>query len=475
MRNFYFFDYLFFLLYTKENINMTKEKATYICQACGAESLRWSGKCESCGEWNTLIEERRGNSKYNKNRGEILTPVEFVKGADKKFYRLKTGIMEVDQVLGGGLVPGSVTLLGGEPGIGKSTLALQIGCSKLINANGKPPGEKVLYISGEESGEQVNMRAQRLNIDYLKLCFLAEVNIDNIAATIKEMKPALVIIDSVQTILSEEITSLAGSISQLREVAGKLIEIAKNTNIPIIMIGHVTKEGNVAGPKTLEHLVDTVLYLEGDRFHTFRILRSVKNRFGSTNEVGIFEMRKSGLIEVQDPSKIFIEERRPGASGSVVTSVIEGHRSFLLEIQGLTSKTVFGYPKRTASGYDVNRLQLLIAVLSKRANLRLNDNDIYLNIVGGFRVKEPALDLAVCLAVSSSYLNKPIDSEIIILGEVGLSGEVRNVSQLEKRLKEAQKLGFKRAVVPPTKEKLKVSNFETIRVKTLNEAIDKVL
>lgn len=430
--------------------------------------MRWSGKCEACGEWNCLAAESKSEPATSRARsGQAIKPVALAKTGGVAGKRIGTGIVELNQVLGGGIVPGSVILLGGEPGIGKSTLLLQAGC-----ANQAP---SVLYVSGEESAEQIQMRAQRLGVKTDQLRFLSEMNVDNITTTIRENKPGLVIIDSIQTMLSGDISSMAGSITQVREAAYKLIELAKSYNIPIILVGHVTKEGNVAGPKTLEHLVDVVLYLEGDRYHSFRILRSVKNRFGSTNEVGVFEMKENGLVEVKNPAGLFLAERKVGAPGSVVTATLEGNRSFLVEVQGLTSRTVFGYPKRTASGYDVNRLQLLIAVLTKRAGLKLHDRDVYLNIVGGFKIKEPAVDLAVCLSVASSFLNKTLDPEMIVLGEVGLAGEVRSISQLTRRISEAKKLGFKKILLPKTKDQPKERDCEILMVDTVKEAIGKVL
>ncbi|MBU1178525.1 DNA repair protein RadA [Patescibacteria group bacterium] len=446
---------------------MAKSDKIYLCQKCGAEHLRWSGKCEACGEWDCLAVATKSIPATSRgSSGRVVKPMILAKASGFTDRRISTGINELDQVLGSGIVPGSVILLGGEPGIGKSTLLLQTGCS------GQVP--TTLYVSGEESAGQIEMRAQRLGVSIENLNFLSEMNIDNIVATIRDTKPALVIIDSIQTVLSNEISSVVGSVTQVREAAYKLIELAKSLNIPIIIAGHVTKEGNVAGPKTLEHLVDVVLYLEGDRYHSFRILRAVKNRFGSTNEVGVFEMRDQGLVEVKNPAGLFLVERQVEAPGSVVTATLEGNRSFLVEVQGLTDRTVFGYPKRTASGYDVNRLQLLLAVLTKRADLKLHDRDVYLNIVGGFKIKEPAVDLAVCLSVASSFLNKNLDSKMIVLGEVGLAGEVRAVSQVIKRINEAQKLGFTKVILPKVKDKPTCKNCEIIMVDTVKEAINKV-
>jgi len=465
---------------------MSKSSKIYICQKCGAEFLRWMGKCEACGEWNSLVESQKVKAKSQKLEGQVLTPQSFDKIKSQNFSRIKTNISEFDRVLGGGIVPGSIILLGGEPGIGKSTLVLQV-AEKISNSKSKIRNLKqiqnskfeipnsVLYISGEESAEQVKMRADRLNIKTKNLKFLSEINIDNIVATIQNIKPNLVILDSIQTVFSEEIEGPSGSIGQVKGATTKLISCAKENQIPVILIGHVTKEGQVAGPKTLEHLVDTVLYLEGDRFHDFRILRSSKNRFGPTSELGVFEMKEDGFSEVKNPSSLFLEERKSLVPGSCVTATLEGSRSFLIEIQALTSPTFFGYPRRTASGFDFNRLQLLIAVLSKRARLKLDNQDIYVNVAGGIKVKEPAADLACSLALASAYLGKEIDPELVAMGEVGLSGEVRSCSQIEKRIKEAESLGFKKVLIPNAKINVNSGKCEIIKVRTVQEAIGKAL
>jgi len=424
------------------------------------------GKCEACGEWNTLAESQKSKVKSHNFEGRALKPQSFDEIQGQNFKRIKTNISEFDRVLGGGIVPGSVILLGGEPGIGKSTLVLQI-AERVSNI--------VLYVSGEESAEQVKMRADRLNIKTRNLKFLSEINIDNIIATIQNIKPNLVILDSIQTVFSEELEGPSGSISKVKGATTKLISCAKENQIPVILIGHVTKEGQVAGPKTLEHLVDTVLYLEGDRFHNFRILRSSKNRFGPTSELGVFEMKNEGFLEVKNPSSLFLEERKNEVPGSCVTATLEGSRSFLIEIQALTSQTFFGYPRRTASGFDFNRLQLLIAVLSKRARLKLDNQDIYINVAGGIKIKEPAADLACILAIASAYLAKEINPELVAVGEVGLSGEIRSCSQLEKRIKEAESLGFKKVLIPNTKTNIKSSKCEIIKIRTVQEAIGKAL
>lgn len=444
-------------------------KQIYICQNCGAEFLRWAGKCEKCNEWNSLsaVAKPKTASLTGANTAvSVLKPQAFNVIQTQNFKRLKTNTSEFDRVLGGGFVPGSVILLGGDPGIGKSTLTLQI-CCQLQNS-----GNKVLYISGEESAEQVKLRADRLNHPSSDLQFLAESNIDSIISTIQQSKPDLAIIDSIQAMQTDEIQAIMGSVSQVKTCAAKLTETAKKNNIPIILIGHVTKSGAVAGPKTLEHLVDTVLYLEGERYHALRILRSIKNRFGSTNEAGIFEMKQNGLQEIKNPSGIFLAERQKGAEGTCVTATIEGSRSFLIEVQALCSKTNLAFPRRSASGFNLNRLQMLIAALTNKAGIKLEYQDIYVNIVGGIKINEPASDLAICIAITSAYQRKAIDPETIILGEVGLTGEVRSVGQLEKRLIEAEKLGFKKVILPKCEIK---TEMQIIRIGSLRDTINKIL
>ncbi|MBU1118620.1 DNA repair protein RadA [Patescibacteria group bacterium] len=423
-----------------------KEKTVFVCSSCGTRALRWSGKCEQCEEWNTLEEQTVVSGKNNQpTQKAACKPVLFSDIKSTGLTRFKTDIGELDQVLGGGFVRGSVTLLSGDPGIGKSTLVLQF-LSNLSKAN------TVLYFSGEESAYQVSMRAKRLGAREKNVLFASENDVDSILAMVEVEKPAMVVVDSIQTLQTSDVASSMGSVAQVRESAARLIPYAKAHNIAFVLIGHVTKEGNVAGPKTLEHLVDTVLYLEGDRYHTLRVLRGVKNRFGSTNEAGVFEMAEKGLIEVKNPSELFLAERTEGSTGSVVTAIMEGNRAFLLEVQALTTRTNFGYPKRTASGFDQRRLELLIAVLQKRARLKLEDQDVYVNVVGGFSIKEPAADVPVCLAVASSLLGRPIDDTTLAFGEVGLSGELRSVAQSSNRLKEAEKLGFKTVIVPSRTE-----------------------
>lgn len=449
---------------------MPKTNKTYICQKCGASYLRWMGKCESCGEWNSVVEEVKSQNENIriKSEGRILKPQSINNIEAQKFSKIKSGIGEFDRVIGGGIVSGAVILLGGDPGIGKSTIALQLS-NKIAEISNK----NSLYISGEESANQVRMRADRLSTLSANLQFLSETNIDNVIATVKDIKPGLIILDSIQTVYSNDFDSAAGSVVQVRESANRLIRCAKENNIPVILIGHVTKGGEVAGPKTLEHLVDTVLYLEGDRFHNFRILRSNKNRFGPTSEIGVFEMKGSGFTEIKNPSEIFLRERKNEVPGTCVAALLEGSRSFLIEIQALTSLTTFGYPKRTASGFDLNRLQLLSAVLSKRVNLKLDNQDIYINAAGGMKIKEPGADLACSLALASVYSNKIVDPEIVAIGEVGLTGEVRTVSQIDKRVSEAFNLGFKKVLVP--RIDVKSNKGEVINVGTMKEAIDKAL
>lgn len=441
-----------------------KTETIYVCSKCEAQFLKWVGRCDECGTWGSVEKVQSSKLKVQSLNSEmpIGKVVDFGKIEGKEMNKIKIGIEEFDRVLGGGIVPGSLILLGGEPGIGKSTLVLQI-VDKIKNC--------VLYVSGEESAEQIKLRMDRLGIESKALQFLGETDIEIICATIKKHKPQITIIDSIQTMYFSELPSEAGSINQVRVCTVKLLEVAKKNNISIIIVGHVTKEGVVAGPKTLEHLVDTVLYLEGDQFHYFRLLRTAKNRFGSTNEVGVFEMKEKGLMEVKNPSKEFLSQRTKEETGSIVTATMEGSRAFLIEVQALVSRTVFGYPQRRASGFDLNRLQLLATVLTRRCKLNLGNQDIYLNIAGGIKVEEPAIDLAVCLAIISAFKNKPIDSSLVAFGEVGLGGEIRNVGQIDKRIIEAKKLGFKKIIIPQTNVEFSDQEIEIVQVKNLNEAI----
>jgi DNA repair protein RadA/Sms len=428
---------------------MAKKLATvFVCNECGYESSKWLGKCPSCNNWNTFVEEKAIQATSSKDRKKPQGEVVKLNTVEKKeTTRVKTGVAELDRVLGGGFVNGSLTLLGGEPGIGKSTLILQICNSLALNG-------KVLYISGEESAEQIKLRADRLGIDNDNILFLSETDIDNVEMNLDKEKPTFAIIDSIQTMYSEDITSAPGSVSQVREITARIMQMCKQKGITTIIIGHVTKDGNIAGPRVLEHMVDTVLYLEGERYFTYRILRGVKNRFGSTNEIGMFEMEDKGLVEIDNPSSILISERDGNPAGSVIAVSLEGTRPLLIELQALTTFSVFGIPRRNANGIDYNRLTLLMAVLEKRANMQLGNQDVYLNIVGGIRVNEPALDLAIILAVASSFKNISIKEDVVAIGEVGLTGEIRSVNMIEKRIKEAEKLGYKTCIIPESNKKL---------------------
>lgn len=414
---------------------MAKNSARFVCQECGHAESKWSGKCGNCGAWNSFIEEKAVTNSAGVATGTRLeaTPATKIK-ANTQTARLSSDIDEVDQVLGGGIIPGSVILLAGEPGIGKSTLLLQL-------ANSLAQNSRVLYVSGEESLNQIKLRADRLNTLNAKLELATSTSSDDIAATISTGEYQLVVVDSIQTMATAGVSSSAGTVSQITNSAQLLQNSAKNSHTAVLIVGHVTKEGNIAGPKILEHLVDVVLHLEGERFGGFKLLRGVKNRFGSTNEVGIFEMNSSGMTPVQNPSEAFLAERS-GGDGSVVFPSLEGSRAVLVEVQALVSASPFGYPKRTAVGFDLNRLNLLVAVLSRRAGLNLGTQDIYVNIVGGLKLAEPAADLAVCMAIASAFRKKPLLDKTVVFGEVGLSGEVRRVEQPEKRLAEAKKLKF---------------------------------
>ena len=447
---------------------MAKNKTVFVCSECGYESPKWMGKCPACNAWNSFYEEKvvSSSSSNSGKKKEISKPIELNKIEGKSESKISTGFNELDRVLGGGLVNGSLILLGGEPGIGKSTLILQI-CNK-IKTDGK-----VLYISGEESGEQIKLRADRLSVKNDNLLFLSETNIENIEENILSINPKLVIIDSIQTMFSEEITSAPGSVSQVREITAKIMRTCKENSITTILIGHVTKDGNIAGPRVLEHMVDTVLYLEGERYFSYRMLRGVKNRFGSTNEIGMFEMGAEGLVEITDPSKVLISERDENPSGSIIVATMEGTRPLLVEFQALTTPTVFGMPRRTANGIDYNRLAVLIAVLEKKVGINLGNQDVYLNVVSGLKVNEPAIDLGIIAATVSSFKNIPINTDTVIVGEVGLTGEIRSVNLIDKRLKEAEKLGFKKCIIPESNRKLLKENYklDIIGVKNIVEAM----
>ncbi|MFN7160875.1 MAG: DNA repair protein RadA [Candidatus Gracilibacteria bacterium] len=452
----------------------------FICTNCQNISSKWQGQCVSCGEWNTYVEmdEAPGalagslqkRKEFSAGRAIAVESVATIlesgteQGTNSK-YRFTTGVEELDRVFGGGIVKGSMSLLAGEPGIGKSTLTLRL-CKALADH-----GEKVLYISGEESVAQIADRARRMEVGQDKV-FLANMNsIEDALATAQREDPAFVVIDSVQVMYAESLGGASGSISQIRFVTELLLEFAKTRNITVLLIGHVTKEGNLAGPKALEHLVDTVLLLEGERSHSFRILRAVKNRFGSTDEVGVFSMTEKGLEEVKNPSSVFLEGRMKEVAGSVITSTVEGTRAFLLEVQALTTYTKFGYPKRAAVGFDLNRLQLLLAVVGKYTNINLDSYDVYINVAGGLRIRESGLDVAIILAIISSKLQKPLPEGIIAFGEVGLTGEVRTLSFLEKRIKEAHKLGMKTFIVPASAALPKMKDVDIRPIKHVSELL----
>ncbi len=427
---------------------MAKGKITtvFFCQECGHETSKWLGQCPACKSWNTLVEEKVStgtkSTALNVGISGASKPVEIGEISLKDEERLKTGIAELDRVLGGGIMRGSLTLVGGDPGIGKSTLLLQV-CRQLSNA-----GRRVLYISGEESLKQIKLRAMRIGGFKDNMLLLCETNLAVIEDAIKKASPEVVVIDSIQTMYQEEVTSAAGSVSQVREATNVFLRLAKGIGIAIFIVGHVTKEGTVAGPRVLEHMVDTVLYFEGDRYASYRLLRGVKNRFGSTNEIGVFEMRREGLIEVENPSEYMLSGKPVGASGSVVVCSVEGTRPILVEIQALVCRTNFGIPRRQTTGTDFNRVNLLMAVLEKRLGLQVGNCDAYVNIAGGMKINEPAIDLGIVMALVSSFKNRAIDDKTLVFGEVGLSGEVRAVNMAQQRVQEARKLGFGTVILP---------------------------
>lgn len=444
------------------------KKSVFFCQNCGHEESKWLGQCPMCKEWNTFVEERITVAKAasaKTARESQVVPLSAVKMENEE--RVSTNIEELNRVLGGGIVPGSLILVGGDPGIGKSTLLLQV-CQQLEKAN-----KKVLYISGEESLRQIKLRAQRMGEFSDRLLLLCETNLEIIRSVIEKERPDTVVIDSIQTMYSEEVASAPGSVSQVREATSTLMQLAKGLCITIFIVGHVTKEGTVAGPRVLEHMVDTVLYFEGDRHASYRILRGVKNRFGSTNEIGVFEMRGNGLREVKNPSEFMLDGRPEHASGSVVACSMEGTRPILLEIQALVCESNFGMPRRTAAGTDYNRVNLLMAVLEKRIGYHLGNYDAYVNIAGGIKINEPAVDLGIVMAIVSSYKNRPVSEDTIVFGEVGLSGEVRAVNMPEQRVAEAKKLGFQSCIIPEvSRESVKnIRGIKIIGVKNINEAI----
>lgn len=444
------------------------KKSVYFCQNCGHEESKWLGQCPACKEWNTFVEEKVSPASAKAVKEQKDAQVVTLSGIEAdEDDRMDTGIEELNRVLGGGIVKGSLVLVGGDPGIGKSTLLLQV-CQRLSAA-----GRKLLYISGEESLKQIKLRANRMGEFTDNLYLLCETSLDIIRGIIEQQKPDMVVIDSIQTMYNEEVASAPGSVSQVRESTNIFMQLAKGLNISIFIVGHVTKEGTVAGPRVLEHMVDTVLYFEGDRHASYRILRGVKNRFGSTNEIGVFEMRKEGLVEVKNPSEFMLSGKPEHASGSVVACAMEGTRPMLMEIQALVCKSNFGMPRRTAAGLDYNRVNLLMAVLEKRLGLPLSNYDAYVNIAGGIRLNEPAADLGIVMAIASSYKNRPIADDVIVFGEVGLSGEVRAVTMPEQRVAEAKKLGFKTCVIPAVSVKSvgEVDGVTVIGVKSVGEAV----
>ena len=450
-----------------------KLKTRYVCSSCGNAQMRWTGKCPDCGEWNTLVEEVYQESKTDVHRTAISSnaPQKLSQISIEDTRRLPINIGEFSRVLGGGIVPGSLVLIGGEPGIGKSTLLLQAAVSTAQTAG------TTLYVSGEESLQQLKMRAERLGVGDSELFLLTDTNLDNMINQIETMRPKLAIIDSIQTMYLDSIPSSAGTVTQVRECAQRLQAMAKATDIPVFIVGHVTKEGAIAGPKVLEHIVDTVLQLEGDRFHALRLLRSIKNRFGATSEVGVFEMAGSGMIEVTNPSEAFLAERMQNAPGSAIAVTMEGTRPLLVEVQALTSFTQNPMPRRTVNGFDYNRLFILLAVLSKRVGIRLHDQDVFINVVGGMSIDEPAADLAVAVAVASASKGIPVPADTAIIGEIGLSGELRSVGHLNARLNEVAKLGFKNCVIPKTARPVE-SPSDILRItpaRSLGEALDVVL
>ena len=451
---------------------MAKVKTKFCCTECGYDSPKWLGRCSGCGLWNTMVEEvitAKADVRIRYAEGGKPRPITQVDTA--AVHRRLTGVGEFDRVLGGGIVPGALMLIGGDPGIGKSTLLLQVAAG--LSATCGP----VLYVSGEESAVQTRMRAERLGKVCNNLFIMTETNLDENIAAASSMQPALVIIDSIQTMYSPEISSAPGSVGQVRESTGKLLRFAKETNIPVAIIGHVTKEGNIAGPRLLEHMVDVVLYFEGERNYAFRVLRAMKNRFGSINESGIFSMEESGLLEVKNPSIMLLSERSHGMPGSVVLACLEGVRPLLIELQALVSTTVFGMPRRMAAGFDYNRLVLLMAVLEKRVGLLLSNQDAYVNAVGGIKIDEPAADLAVALAIASSFRNLAVDNQTVVMGEVGLTGEVRMVSRADLRISEAATLGFKRFVIPAGNVpalKIKQQGLKIVGVRDVTEAMEAV-
>lgn len=459
----------------QSQMKTSRAKTVYVCQSCGSQTPRWMGKCPDCGQWNTMVEERmekQSDNSVSLHAGRVEPiALDQIEAGDEDRFATKIG--ELDRVLGGGIVSGSVVLIGGDPGIGKSTLVLQM-LRRVSELKGK-----ALYVSGEESPSQIKMRAERLGIRADALYVLAETSLDEILAASDRLRPKVMVVDSIQTIFTPELPSAPGSVGQVREVSGRLMLYAKRTGIPTFLIGHVTKDGAIAGPRVLEHIVDTVLYFEGDRGHAFRILRAVKNRFGSTNEIGVFEMKEAGLAEVSNPSALFLAERPREATGSVVVSSLEGTRPILAELQALVAPSKLTMPRRTTIGVDYNRVSLLIAVLEKRVGMHLMGMDVFVNVVGGLKIEEPAVDLGVISAVASSFRDKPVPPGMVVMGEVGLAGEVRAISQVEARLKDAAKLGFSKCILPlanleKVKKTSQVKAMELMGVRTVEEAIERL-
>ncbi len=447
---------------------MSKNKTVFFCTNCGYETPKWLGKCPVCNSWNTFSEEvvSAKSGSISKSRNELQI-VKMNGNVASESARISTKIDEFDRVLGGGLMPGSLVLVGGDPGIGKSTLLMQV----TVNIE-----EEVLYVTGEESINQINLRANRLGINSEKVNLLSEINLETIFDAVKKVNPRVLIIDSIQTIFDPEIDNAAGTITQVRETTAKLMQLSKSTNLITIIIGHITKEGFIAGPKILEHIVDTVLQFEGEKNHTFRILRALKNRFGNTNEIGVFEMFEKGLRQVENPSQIFLNQKEENAVGSVITSSIEGTRPILLEVQALTTPMNYGNPQRVATGIDYSRLSILLAVLEKRAKFRMGTQNVFINIAGGFKIFEPAIDLAVIVALASSLHNITINNDDLFIGEVGLGGEIRTVSNIEKRISEAEKMGIRRIFLPKGNMKsISAKSAELIPVENINKVFEIVL
>lgn len=449
---------------------MAKTKSVFVCQNCGADSPKWIGKCPSCGEWNTYVEEiisKDNSPKVNLGGLEITKqkPQRIEEVETSEEIRIDTSSNELNRVLGGGLVPGSLVLIGGDPGIGKSTLVLQV----VLNLKGK----RTLYISGEESVKQLKLRAERLKFENPDCFIVSETSLEQIFVHIQNVQPDVVIVDSIQTVSTELIESSPGSVSQVRECAAHLLKFCKTSSVPVLLIGHINKEGSIAGPKVLEHIVDTVLQFEGDQHYMYRILRSIKNRFGSTSELGIFEMQQNGLREVSNPSELLLSQNHEGLSGVAIASAIEGVRPFLIEVQALVSSAAYGTPQRSSTGFDLRRLNMLLAVLEKRAGFKIAQKDVFLNIAGGIKVNDPAIDLAVISAILSSNVDIAIEKHVCVAGEVGLSGEIRPINRIEQRILEAEKLGFKKMIIPEYNLKslnLHKLNIELIQVKKVEEA-----